>query len=246
MKISAEQISLNWDTFISYIDKYISSPRKEKLIQFYEKYKDRIILMPASHRPEYHSPIPGGYIHHVLQVVKASLATHKLWEDMGADISTYSIEELIFSALNHDLGKIGDENYESYIPQTDEWRKNKLGEIYKFNEKLPFASVPDRGLYLLQAHDIKYSFNEMLAIKTHDGLYDESNKKYLYNFQPELKPRTNLVYILHQADMIAARIEFEQEWMPKFKEKKEPTKSNKNKALGTIKSKGLQEMINNI
>ena len=45
-----------------------------------------------------------------------------------------------------------------------------------FNKKLPFASVPDRTLFLLQSHDISYSFNEMLAIKTHDGLYDVGNE----------------------------------------------------------------------
>ena len=31
-------------------------------------------------------------------------------------------EELVFSAINHDLGKMGDEENESYIPQTDKWR----------------------------------------------------------------------------------------------------------------------------
>ena len=33
---------------------------------------------------------------------------------------------------------------------------------------------------------------------------------------PEQKPRTSLPFILHQADMMAARIEFEIEWLPKF------------------------------
>ena len=85
-----------------------------------------------------------------------------------------------------------------------------------FNTSLPFASVPDRGLFLLQQHDIKYTFNEMIAIQTHDGLYDAANEKYLKSFMPETKPRTSLPFILHQADMMAARIEFEIEWLPKF------------------------------
>jgi predicted HD phosphohydrolase len=45
---------------------------------------------------------------------------------MGSNGSRYDYftkEELVFSALNHDLGKMGDENHESYIPQTDKWRK---------------------------------------------------------------------------------------------------------------------------
>ena len=34
---------------------------------------------------------------------------------------------------------------------------------------------------------------------------------------PELKPRTALPYILHQADMMAAQIEWETDYLPKFK-----------------------------
>jgi hypothetical protein len=145
------------------------------------------------------------------------------------------------------------------FPQTDQWRKDKLGEDYMFNNKVPFASVPDRGLFLLQSHGIQYTFNEMIAIQTHDGLYDEANKKYLLNFMPEQKPRTSLPFILHQADLMAARIEFEREWLPKFKGEKEnldKKKENfilkekspkmKDKALGSIKSEGLKNLLNNI
>ena len=103
---------------------------------------------------------------------------------MGADLTTYTKEELVFSALNHDLGKLGDEEHDSYIPQTDKWRTDKLGEDYMFNTKVPFASVPDRGLFLLQSHGISYTFNEMIAIQTHDGLYDKANdKRYTQYFR---------------------------------------------------------------
>jgi hypothetical protein len=221
MKITAQEISNNWDIFLSNIDNYISEPRRSKLKEFYIKYQERIMMMPASHKKEYHSAFPGGYIDHVNRVVKCSIGQYKLWSHMGMDTSTFTLEELIFSAINHDLGKIGDSEYEAYIPQTDTWRKDKLGENYMFNDKLAFASVPDRGLFLLQENNIKYTFNEMVAIQTHDGLYDEANKKYLMSYMPELKPRTALPYILHQADIMAARIEWEQDYLPKFKKEKE-------------------------
>ena len=120
-----------------------------------------------------------------------------------------------------------------------------------FNNKLPFSSVPDRGLFLLQSHGIQYSFNEMIAIQTHDGLYDEGNKKYLLSFMPEQKPRTSLPFIVHQADLMAARIEFELEWLPKFNTIPTQTKpispiksSIKTKALNNIQSEGLKNVIN--
>jgi hypothetical protein len=221
--------------------------------------------MPAAHKKEYHNAFPGGYIEHVNRVITCALHLHKLWGDMGANLDTFTKEELVFSALNHDLGKMGDEENDSYIPQTDNWRKEKLGEDYMFNTKVPFASVPDRGLYLLQAHDVKYSFNEMVAIQTHDGLYDDANKKYLMTYMPEQKPRTALPFIIHQADLMAARIEFEREWLPSLQagknslevkkggftldtnNKVQPTKTGtKTKALNTIKSEGLKNMLDNL
>jgi len=257
MNLTAEQIQSNWEEFIGNIETYISSPRKEKLIKFYETYADRIMLMPAAHKKEYHSAFPGGYVDHVNRVVKAALSMSNVWESFGCDMTTFTTEELVFSAINHDLGKMGDANHEAYIPQTDKWRKEKLGEDYMFNKELAFSAVPDRGLFLLQDNDIKYTFNEMLAIQTHDGLYDPANDKYLKGYMPEQKPRTSLPFILHQADMMAARIEFEIEWLPKFKNNLDTKKENftlgnksksntKNKALGSIKSEGLQNIFDKL
>jgi hypothetical protein len=264
MNLTAEQIQDNWNELMRVIETNISSPRKEKLLEFYKQYADRLMLMPAAHKKEYHNAFPGGYVEHVLRVIRCAIKQATLWEDEGADMSTFTNEELVFSALNHDLGKMGDEEQDSYIPQTDQWRREKLGEDYMFNTKVPFASVPDRGLFLLQSHGIQYSFNEMIAIQTHDGLYDEANKKYLMAFMPEQKPRTSLPFILHQADLMAARIEFEREWLPKLKEDKKSVDikkenftlgnkpnmskktSTKEKALGSFKSEGLKNIFDNL
>ena len=255
MKLTAEQIQDNWNKFLSVIAEHISEPRCSELKAFYETYAERIMLMPASHKKEYHNAFPGGYVDHVLRVVQCALKLNKVWVEMGVDTSTYTVEELVFASLNHDLGKMGDEQNESYIPQTDQWRKEKLGEDYKFNDRLEYMSVPDRGLHLLMSHGVTFSRNEMLAIKLHDGLYDDANKPYLMSWSPETKPRTALVFIVHQADLMAARIEFEQVWMPKLKgevTQNNPSnftikeKKTKTKALGSIKSEGLKSLLDNI
>jgi hypothetical protein len=228
MNLTAEQIKTNWDGLMSRIDTYIAEPRRTQLKEFYGNYQERIIMMPASYKKEYHNAFPGGYVDHVIRVIDGAIKINDVWKEMGVDQGTYTTEELVFSALNHDLGKIGDEKHESYIPQTDQWRKDKLGEDYMFNEALAFASVPDRSLFLLQQNSIPYTFNEMVAIQIHDGIYDEGNKKYLATFNPGQKPRTSLPYILHQADLMASRIEFEREWLPKFRgEKKVEVKASK-------------------
>lgn len=258
MKLTAEQIQTNWIEFNNNIETYITGDRKVKLLDFYSKFEDRIILMPAAHKKEYHSAFPGGYVDHVNRVVKGALAMTDVWASFGCDMTTFTTEELVFSAINHDLGKMGSDTEEAYVPQTDNWRRDKLGEDYMFNKALPFASVPDRGLFLLQQHDIKYTFNEMVAIQTHDGLYDLANEKYLKAFMPEQKPRTSLPFILHQADMMAARIEFEIEWLPKFSKNSvtppkknytlanNKTNSTKSKALNTIASPGLKSMLDSL
>jgi len=256
MKLTAEQLQENWVTFINYIDTYISEPRASKLKEFYDKYAERIMFMPASHKKEYHNAFPGGYVEHVNRVIAAALEINSVWSKFGVG-ETYTIEELVFSAMNHDLGKMGDSENESYIPQTDQWRKDKLGEDYTFNTKLEYMSVPDRGLYLLNQHGINYTKNEFLTIKLHDGLYDDANKPYLLSWSPETKPRTSLIFIVHQADLMAARIEWEREYLPKFKSNLSSQNTNitlnekpttkkvpiKTKALASVKSEGLKNVM---
>jgi hypothetical protein len=110
-------------------------------------------------------------------------------------------------------------------------------------------TVPDRGLYLLMSNGIEYTKNEFLAIRNHDGLYEESNKAYLMSFSPETKPRTSIVYVVHQADLLAARVEFEVEWLPKLLGPKQeaPKKENNfklNKNNSAVKQKALKTMAN--
>ena len=40
-------------------------------------------------------------------------------------------------------------------------------------------------------------------------MYEEANKPYLVSFNPDSRLRSNLPLILHQADMMASRVEWE-------------------------------------
>jgi hypothetical protein len=99
----------------------------------------------------------------------------------------------------------------------------------------------------------------MITIQTHDGLYDDGNKKYLMAWTPEQRPRTSLPFIIHQADLMASRIEFEREWLPKFKnskttksdnfsltEKKTSKPTIKTKTLSNVQSEGLMNLLNDL
>ena len=206
MILTAEQLQDNFNKLISIIDEQISSPRKEKLIAMYREHEERLMLMPASGNINYHNCFVGGYVDHVIRVTECANEVHKLWVRMGSTVN-YTVEELIFAAINHDLGKMGSEEAEQYIYNTSEWHRKNQGKLYTNNPTNSFMTVPDRSLKLLNDRQITVTDNEWFGIKLHDGMYEEANKPYYVSYNPESALRTNLPYILHQADMMASRIE---------------------------------------
>ena len=212
--LSAEQIQANLEQFYSNIETYISEPRTTKLLALYQSQEDNLAFAPASSRSSYHNAFPGGYVDHVNRVVEAALKVTKLWDNMGATIN-FTTEELVFSAINHDLGKLGRDGQPAYLPNDSEWHVKNQGAIYKPNTELPFIPIQDSSLFILQQAGIELTFNEWVAVKTHDGLYDDGNKAYLLSSQNESKMRCSLPLILHQADILAARVEWEKEWIDK-------------------------------
>ena len=252
MNLTAEQIQENWEIFLGNIETYVSSPRKEDLSNFYTERAERFMIMPAAANINYHNCFPGGYVEHVNRVVSAAIEVREMWAKFGADMDTFTLEELVFSAINHDLGKVGDSTNDLYIPSDNDWRKKNLGELYSYNKEVGFMTIPDRSLFLLQEAGIKYSLNEMLAIRAHDGLYDDANKAYFMSRIPESRPKSVITFILHQADFLAAEVE---------KHIHAPTRDisknftaapkvrvqakAKTKALGGIKNDGLKGVMSN-
>jgi hypothetical protein len=127
---------------------------------------------------------------------------------MGGTID-YTEEELVFAALFHDLGKIGDGDKPNYIPQTDKWRQDKLSEMYTFNSELDFMLIPDRSLFILQKFGIKVSQKEFLAIRCHDGVFDKANEAYFFSNVESSRQKTSIISVLHSADFLASKVEYD-------------------------------------
>tara|TARA_R110000803_G_scaffold178951_1_gene241399 strand:- start:1732 stop:2550 length:819 start_codon:yes stop_codon:yes gene_type:complete len=209
--LSAEKIQDNWGTYLNIIKNRVGKDRSQPIIDFHMEHEERFMMMPASSKDWFHSAFPGGYIDHVIRVVNNALKLYSVWEDAGGDMSTYTEEELVFAALFHDLGKMGlpGDNQHFYEPNDSQWHIDKLGMTYKCNTEIPAMKVPERSLFILQQLGVKTSVNEFLGIKLHDGLYDDSNKFYLMSGMKETRLRTHMPILLHQADQMAAQIEFE-------------------------------------
>ena len=128
---------------------------------------------------------------------------------------------------------------EYYIPQTSDWHRTNRGEIYTHNPDLQYMKVPDRGLWLLQHYGVKVTDKEYIGIKLTDGLYDEANKAYLMSYNPDWALRSNMAYILHQADMMATHIEYDQ-WNGNNEEPvntKVPKSKDEQKQVDNLKQK---------
>jgi len=239
MKLTEDEIISNYDKLIKFINEnFNNTDRANQLKKIYtnDVFVDRLLYAPASSKEYYHNCFPGGYIIHILNVIKFAQELDKLWVDIMENKRTYTYEELLFVALNHDLGKLGDKNEELYITHDIRWKKER-GELYDFNSNINHMKVEDRTLFLLQQYDIKVTLNEYLAIKLHDGLYDDSNRDYLINWSDAKKLKTDLPIILHHADMMSTMMEY-RNW--KNNEISQQTKKKiKNKSVKQTNIKGV-------
>jgi len=227
-KLTAEEIKLNYVNLINRVNKLFPERSKEIIAMYKDLGIERVSMLPASSVEHYHNAIPGGYVDHVLRVMDFSAHEYRHAEKLGIDLSGFQLQELLFAAMHHDLGKVGlpGDGMEGYIFNDSEWHRNNLGKMYETNSNVPFAMVPDKSIYLLQSYGVKMTWNEYIGIRIHDGLYDEINKGYYFSNRVHSKQRTYMYQILHNADMYAARFEFER-WN-KFKNKL------KTKAINTI------------
>ena len=209
-QLTEEQLLSNWNKLLQLVEDTFEGDRKEKLLEMYKHFEDRMVVAPASGKEEYHYCYAGGYVNHVLHVVETALEISKTYEKVGGT-KDWTDEELIFSAMHHDLGKVGDLEHDYYIPQDSDWHRKNRDEIYKHNPSLQYMKVPDRALWVLQHYGVKVTDKEYIGIKLTDGMYDEANKSYLMSYNPDFGLRSNMPHILHQADMMSTYIESD-EW----------------------------------
>lgn len=235
MNLTEQQISDNWEQLISKISDNIQGDRKDNLLKLYTALQDRMMMAPASGIEHYHNCFIGGYVDHVLRVLDCTKQLYNLWKGMGADVSGYTQEELVFAALNHDLGKVGDLENDYYVPCPSEWHRKNQGKIYDINPVIQNMTVPHRSLWLLQQFGVKYSQNEMIGIMIHDGMYDEGNTSYLKSWDKHRKLKNNLPLVLHHADHMASQIEYER-WNNGLKPQPIKSKYTKKPELSNAKT----------
>jgi hypothetical protein len=209
-----DQLNERYDVFMKVMRKFTSPERFSLLEVMYseENLGPSLIMSPASSRPYFHNAYVGGYMDHILHVVKVSLKLAKMYESLGGTLN-FTKDELAFSAFHHDLGKLGTVDEPYYILNDSKWHIENRKEYFKPNPNLEFVQITDRSFFLLQQFGISITENEFMGIRLADGMYEEPNKSYLVRFEEDRHVRRTISNILHWADHMATTIEKESDYM---------------------------------
>jgi len=207
-KYTEQQLQQNYADFIEFLKKAFSGDRLDKLLHMYSEKELGInaLISPASGNIDYHNSYDGGYLDHIMNVAKNGMKMMKMYQDSGGIIN-FTQEELLFSAIHHDLGKLGDVGKIHFLPNESEWHIKNQGKLYVPNPALSYITVTDRTFLLLNRYGIKYSETEFFGIKLADGMYEDENARYLRAYNATQHRRTNIPYIIHWADHMSTCIE---------------------------------------
>ena len=198
--MTAEEIKKNYEALEDLSKKLFDPERHKKVMEMFKHFQSRMISAPASSRKEYHNAFPGGWIAHTVEVINNAIELYRVWEKKDA-ADGFTVNEVVFAAMFHDWGKLGDIKHSFYIPHKSEWHR-KRGMLYEFNPNLKgYMKIPMRSIFLLQHYGIIMTENEYMGIMLSDGMFDEINKAYFNNL------KTNLPLIIHHADHMSTQIE---------------------------------------
>lgn len=163
-----ENIEKKWNIFNDLID-HLDDDRKASVKSLVEFFGTRLAMCPADPRHD----APGSY--HGGLVAQAILLT-KTMKKMKDTFNFDDVENssIIMVGLFHEIGKVGSLEHEYFLPETDNWRRDKLGARFKVNENISKLTVQERTLFLLQHFGVQLTEDEFLAIrgpvKNHDWI----------------------------------------------------------------------------
>jgi hypothetical protein len=168
-----DQIQSNWKMF----EKFCNRLSDSGLNSLLDAMGERICMAPASMRSDSPGAYPGGLIEQALQVTSTMRKLYdSVYKKGGPSCEVTSILKV---GLLHDIGRVGDLESDFLVEQDSDWHREKLGQMYKYNEDADKMSVSHRTLYLLQHFGVKLSKDEWVAIQLASGSHFEENRFYV-------------------------------------------------------------------
>ena len=152
----------NWDKVKSLINHIEDEKVRKGCVALADHIYDRMAAAPASTKLDYIGCFVGGLTWHSLNVLRVMKTLHSAFELEGK----VSADTMIVLGLFHDIGKLGNENTDYYIPQKSEWHREKLGQMYEVNEGVGNVPVSVRTLWWLNRFNIPLTEFEICAIQS--------------------------------------------------------------------------------
>lgn len=171
----AQSVVDNYNKLVS-ISKNFSDIQISKLL---EEQAERISI--ASYNMKDSEPYcgPGTLVKFIMEYMK------KLKQVRDEFHSYIDLESALTCALLSDIGRIGTEHEDRLVPQDSSWHREKLGQIYKWNESCQKMYVPHASLFWINKYEIRINHEELLAIILTQDYLSEDSKFYIGN-EPEL------------------------------------------------------------
>ena len=180
--LTADDLQNNWERF----EKFARRLSDHHINELLDKLGERLVMCPASPRENQYGCYPGGLVEHTLETTAM----------MRTLVDVYSIDIPVASLLKvgllHEIGKVGNLTQDYFVDQISEWHREKLGQLYKYNEDISKMSVSHRTLFLLQHFGVTLTSDEWLAVQLASGSHFEENRFYVGN-------EPSLALILQQA-----------------------------------------------
>jgi len=164
--LKIEEIQKNWETYMRLVRKLHMGN------EIIDGYGEQIVDCPTGLLKSHVGSYPGALVEMSLRVTKRLRALAKI-----TDVAV-NPESLILVGMLHNIGHVGDMAKPLYLPEEDEWRRDKLSKNYIYNEKLQKMSISHRTLYILQSCGTQLTADEWIAIQVSQGSHFEENRYY--------------------------------------------------------------------
>lgn len=156
-----QKIQENWATLKSLVNRIENLETRESALHLCDDLHDRFAVAPASTRTDYVGCFVGGLVWHSLNVIKVMKALRSSLELE----KVVSADSMIILGLFHDLGKLGNEEEDYYLPQSSDWHRNR-GQLYEINEGMGHIPIAVRSIWWLNHYKVSLSENEVYALQS--------------------------------------------------------------------------------
>ena len=162
-----EQLVQQFEKYCSVLKKVTNPESVERLV---EQLGQRLLMCPRG-LTENDGGEPGGLIEFSLAVAGAA---------KGLKNQFGHTKSLVKVALLHELGRAGDleDTTDLYVIQESDWHREKLGQVYKYNENCSRMNIAHRTLWLISHFQFELTREEWVAINVSQGLHLPENQFY--------------------------------------------------------------------